>query len=59
MQRRQLELWSAEPHPHPPIYQELTPEQRAHLVLRLAQLMVRAVQPQPTSHPCPDHERSS
>ena len=28
MQRPQLELWSAEPHPTPPIYQQLTPADR-------------------------------
>jgi len=57
MQRPQLELWSAEPHLSPPIYQQLTPEQRAQLVLRLAQLMVRAVQPQPDPNPPSDHEQ--
>ena len=62
MQQPQLELWSAEPHPTPPIYQQLTPPQRSHLVNHLAQLILKRVQasapnPPPSSTPIPSHER--
>lgn len=62
MQRPQLELWSAEPHPTPPIYQQLTPQQRSHLVSHLAQLILKLVQapplnPPPLSTPIENHER--
>jgi hypothetical protein len=51
MQRPQLELWSAEPHPTPQIYQQLTPQQRSSLVNHLAQLILKLVQGLPTSRP--------
>lgn len=51
MQQPQLELWSAEPHPTPPIYQELTPQQRSSLVDHLAQLILKLVQDLPTNPP--------
>jgi len=54
MQRPQRELWSAEPHPTPPIYQQLTLEQRDHLVSRLAELLLRMVQ-NPSPVPPPKH----
>jgi hypothetical protein len=60
MQRPQLELWSAEPHPTPQLYQQLTPQQRSDLVSHLAELMLRLVQSPPhppTSTPPKDHER--
>jgi hypothetical protein len=64
MQPPQLELWSAEPHLTPPIYQQLTPQQRSHLVNHLAQLILKLVQvvptnPLPPSTPIPNHERQS
>ena len=63
MQRQQLELWSAEPHPTPPLYQQLTPQQRSRLVNHLAGLILKMVQenvtlPHPlTSTKTKDHER--
>ena len=53
MQRPQLELWSAEPHPTPPVYQQLTPQQRSSLVNHLTQLILRLLQAPPTSPPPP------
>ena len=47
MQRPQLELWSAEPHPTPPVYQQLTPQQRNRLIDHLAQLILNLVQDPP------------
>jgi hypothetical protein len=49
MQRPQLELWSAEPHPTPPIYQQLTPQQRSSLVSHLAELILKLIQDPPTT----------
>jgi hypothetical protein len=60
MQRPQLELWSAEPHPTPPLYQQLTPQQQSSLVSHLAELILKLVQslPQPpTAAKTQDHER--
>ena len=62
MQRPQLELWSAEPHRTPPVYQQLTPQQRSSLVSHLAQLILKLVQapaptPPPPSTPTQNHER--
>jgi hypothetical protein len=48
MQRPQLELWSAEPHPTPLIFPQLTPQQRSNLVSHLAQLILKLVQDPPT-----------
>jgi len=45
----QLELWSAEPHPTPAIYQQLTPQQQRTLIGQLAQLILKLVQAIPTS----------
>ncbi len=64
MQRSQLELWSAEPHPAPLIYQQLTPQQRSSLISHLAQLILKLVQARPTtpltpSTPTQNHERKS
>ena len=58
MQQPQLELWSTEPHPTPPVYQQLTPQQRNSLVDQLAQLILKLVQdaPLPSTPPEP-HER--
>jgi len=53
MQQPQLELWSAEPHPTPPVYQQLTPQQRSNLVNHLAQLILKLVQDPPTLPPPP------
>jgi len=47
----QLELWSAEPHLTPPLYQQLTPQQRSRLVSDLAQLILKLVQDPPTLSP--------
>jgi len=44
MPQPQLELWSAEPHPTPHLYQQLTPQQRSVLVNHLAQLILKLVQ---------------
>jgi hypothetical protein len=63
MQDPQLELWSAEPHPTPLLFQQLTPSQRERLIERLAQLMLKGVQqnlplPNPTpTDPIQNHER--
>jgi len=58
MQQPQLELWSAEPHPTPPVYQQLTPQQRNNLVDCLAQLILKLVQHPPLSSTPPQpHER--
>ena len=61
MQPPQLELWSAEPHRTPPLYQQLTPQQRSQLVSCLAELILKLVQELPTN-PLPStqlkkHER--
>ncbi len=56
MQPPQLELWSAEPHPTPPIYQQLTPQQRSQLVSHLAELILKLVQ-NPSNLPIENHER--
>lgn len=57
----QLELWSAEPHPTPPVYQQLPTEQRRLLVSHLAGLILSIVQIPATSPPPStegtDHER--
>jgi hypothetical protein len=50
MPQPQLELWSAEPHPTPPIYQHLTLEQRTFLISHLACLILKIVQELPTHH---------
>ena len=61
MQKPQLELWSAEPHPTPPLYQQLTPQQRSRLVHYLAQLILKSVPVLPTQPPSSNqsqnHER--
>jgi hypothetical protein len=60
MQRPQLELWSAEPHPTPQVYPQLTPQQRSQIVGHLAQLILKMVQEQPLSPQTtqsPTHER--
>jgi hypothetical protein len=63
MQRSQLELWSAEPHPTPQLFQQLTPQQQSCLVNHLAGLILKMVQanltlPNPlTSTQTQDHER--
>lgn len=51
MRPPQLELWSAEPHRTPLVYQQLTPEQRNHLIGYLAQLILKLVQPVPDRLP--------
>jgi hypothetical protein len=61
MQRPQLELWSAEPHPTPQIYQQLTPQQRSEIISHLAQLILRMVKElpaKPSTQTLPtNHER--
>ena len=54
MQRQQQELWSAEPHPIPRVYQQLTPQQRSRLANHLAQLIVKLIQNPPTQSPPPN-----
>jgi hypothetical protein len=44
MTDQQLQLWSAEPHPTPPIYRELTSEARRRLIEQLARLILKQVQ---------------
>jgi len=61
MRSPQPELWSAEPHPTPQLYQQLTPQQRSTLIHQLAQLMLKLVQT-PSTKTAPieerkDHER--
>ncbi|MGH7866775.1 MAG: hypothetical protein ACREP9_03845 [Candidatus Dormibacteraceae bacterium] len=57
MQQTQPELWSAEPHPTPPVYQQLTPQQRNSLVDHLAQLILKLVQDPPLPSTTPErHE---
>jgi hypothetical protein len=59
MTDQQLQLWSAEPHPTPPIYRELTTEARRLLIGQLARLILKQVQadhPQLPNAP-PRHER--
>ena len=51
MQRPQLELWSAEPHPTPPVYQELTPQQRSAIIGHLAPLILKMVKELPAHSP--------
>jgi hypothetical protein len=61
MQRPQLELWSAEPHRTPQLFQQLTAQQRSSLVNHLAQLILKRVQHHPPNPPSStenkDHER--
>jgi hypothetical protein len=52
MRPPQLELWSAEPHRTPLVYQQLTPEQRSQLICHLVQLILKLAQALPT-HPSP------
>lgn len=56
MRPPQLELWSAEPHPTPLVYQQFTPQQRSHLISHLVQLILKLVQAVPTD-PSPSTER--
>jgi Mlc titration factor MtfA (ptsG expression regulator) len=60
MQQQQQELWAAEPYPIPPLYQQLTPEQRSRLVDHLARLLLKMVRANssPPNPPTPkSHER--
>ena len=41
MQPNQMELWCAEPHLTPRIYDQLNPEERRRLVLHLAFLLLK------------------
>jgi len=41
-----MELWCAEPHLTPRIYEQLNPEQRTRLILHLAFLMLKRVRHQ-------------
>lgn len=56
-----MELWCAEPHLTPRIYEQLNPEQRTRLILHLAFLMLKRVRHQtvPKAPPTPSktHER--
>jgi hypothetical protein len=49
MQPPQLELWSAEPHRTPLVYQELAPQQRSQLVRHLVQLILKLAQAVPAN----------
>ena len=53
MPRQQQELWSAEPHLIPRVYQQLKPQQRSRLASHLAQLIIKLVQNPPTQSPPP------
>jgi ABC-type uncharacterized transport system involved in gliding motility auxiliary subunit len=63
MQRQQLELWSAEPHPTPQLHPQLTPSQQDRLIQHLAELMLKLAQASsllpspPTPTQGHDHER--
>ena len=62
MRPPQLELWSAEPHPTPTVYPQLTPQQRSQLIRHLVPLILKLAQVGPTNPPPPptekhDHER--
>jgi hypothetical protein len=60
MHPNQMELWSAEPHETPRIYSQLTPEQRARLILHLAFLTLKVVRNQTLKlpqTPAQGHER--
>jgi hypothetical protein len=46
VQPNQMELWCAEPHLMPRIYEQLNPEQRTRLILHLAFLMLKRVRHQ-------------
>jgi len=46
VQPNQMELWYAEPHLTPRIYEQLNPEQRTRLILHLAFLMLKLVRHQ-------------
>jgi hypothetical protein len=58
MQQHQQELWSAESHPIPQVYQQLTPQQRSRLANHLAQLIVKRVQNPPTNPPPSNQPKS-
>jgi len=58
MRPPQLELWSAEPHPTPRVYQQLTPEQRSQLIHHLVQLILKLAQAVPTN-PQPSTENQN
>jgi len=49
MQQQQPELWSAEPHPTPQLYPQLTSEQRSRLVHHLARLLLKIIRATPTA----------
>jgi hypothetical protein len=61
VQPNQMELWCAEPHLTPHIYEQLNPEQRTRLILHLAFLMLKLVRhqtvPQTPPTSSPSHER--
>ncbi len=48
MRPPQLELWSAEAHSTPRVYQQLTPQQRTQLIGQLVQLILKLAQALPT-----------
>ena len=58
MRAPQLELWSAEPHPTPQVYQQLTPSQRRQLIRHLVQLILKLAQVVP-AHPSPPTQNHS
>ena len=51
MRPPQLELWSAEPHLTPRVYQRLTPQQRSQMIDHLVQLILKLVQTVPADPP--------
>jgi hypothetical protein len=59
MHPNQLELWCPQSHLIPPVYRQLSPEQRTRLILHLSFLMLKQVRHQPNPHPTPlkTHER--
>jgi hypothetical protein len=59
MKRQQLELWCAEPHRTPQLYQQLTPEQRSSLVDHLARLILKIVLATSSTPPNPSTSKDS
>jgi hypothetical protein len=58
VQPNQMELWCAEPHRTPRIYEQLNPEQRTRLILHLAFLMLKRVRHRTVPQTPPTSSRS-
>lgn len=60
MQGQQPELWNSKEGGllrHPPLYQELTPDQRRQIVERLARLILKQAHNNTNTATEPNHER--